>query len=173
MFTAKKPEDTSFHRRKSAFRPLGAAFAMATFAIAALPVNASAEEVLKIQSAYSFADTLARVKTALESKGMTIFAMIDHRAAAQSVKLEMPQTTVLIFGNPKGGTPLMLAAPDFALELPLRVLIREGEEGKTFVTMNPAASLEGKHGLSAGMTEKLAPAEKLIAKTVSAEPAGQ
>lgn len=125
---------------------------------------------MKIQSPYSFVDTLARVRAALEGKGFTIFATIDHYAAARSVGLDMPQTIVLIFGNPKGGTPLMLAAPDFALELPLRVLIREDEHGKTFVTMNAATSLEGKHGLPAGMAEKLAPAEKLVADTIAGFP---
>jgi uncharacterized protein (DUF302 family) len=125
---------------------------------------------MKIESPYSFFETLARIRAALEGKGFTIFATIDHRAAAQSAGLDMPSTTVLVFGNPKGGTPLMLAAPDFALELPLRVLIREGEHDKVFVTMNTAASLEGKHGLPAGMAEKLAPAEKLVASAIEAAP---
>ncbi len=129
---------------------------------------ASAEEAVKRESAYSFSDTLAILRSTLESKGFTIFAMIDHRAAARSVGLDMPPTTVLIYGNPKGGTPLMIAAPDFALELPLRVLVREGEQGKTYVTLNPSTTLEGKHGLPAGMAEKLAPAEKLIASAISA-----
>lgn len=129
---------------------------------------AFAEEAVKLESAFSFSDTLARLRSTLESKGFMIFATIDHRAAAQSVGLDMPPTTVLIYGNPKGGTPLMIAVPDFALELPLRVLVREGEQGKTYVTLNPATTLEGKHGLPAGMAEKLAPAEKLIASAISA-----
>ena len=78
----------------------------------------------------------------------------------------MPPTLVLVYGNPKGGTPLMLAAPDFALELPLRVLVREGENGQTYVVFNPAQTLEGKHGLPAGMAERLAPAESLIRSVV-------
>jgi uncharacterized protein (DUF302 family) len=74
----------------------------------------------------------------------------------------MPPTTVLIYGNPKGGTPLMLAAPDFALELPLRVLVREDQDQKVYVTYNPSTALEGRGGLPSGMAEKLTPAEKLI-----------
>jgi uncharacterized protein (DUF302 family) len=89
-------------------------------------------------------------------------AEIDHCAAAGAVGLEMPPTIVLIYGNPKGGTPLMLAAPDFALELPLRVLVRQGEDGKTYVVFNPAESLEQKHGLPAGMATRLAPGENVI-----------
>ncbi len=117
---------------------------------------------MRVQSAYSFPETLSRLRTTLEGKGLTIFAAIDHRAAAQSVGLDMPPTTVLIYGNPKGGTPLMLAAPDFALELPLRVLVRDGIDGKTYVTLNPSKDLEGKHGLPAGMTQKLTPAENIV-----------
>jgi uncharacterized protein (DUF302 family) len=123
-------------------------------------------EAVRLESAYPFADTLARLRSALEGKGFTIFATVDHSGAARSVGLDMPPTTVLIFGNPRGGTPLMIAAPDFALELPLRVLVREGEGGKTYVTFNPSTSLDGKHGLPAGMAAQLAPAEKLIASAV-------
>ncbi len=127
---------------------------------------------MRLESAYSFSDTLARLKSTLEAKGFTIFAVIDHRAAARSAGLDMPPTTVLVYGNPKGGTPLMVAAPDFALELPLRVLVREGDGGRTYVTFNPAATLEGRHGLPAGMAGKLAPAEALIAGAIAAQDGG-
>ena len=80
----------------------------------------------------------------------------------------MPPTTLLIYGNPKGGTPLMLAAPDFAIELPLRVLVREDAKGKVFVVFNPASSLEGRHGLPAGMAARLAASEGLIASAIGA-----
>jgi uncharacterized protein (DUF302 family) len=123
---------------------------------------------VKLQSAFPFEETVSRLRSAIEGAGFTMFATIDHRAAARSVGLDMPPTTVLIYGNPRGGTPLMIAAPDFALELPLRVLVRGGEQGKTFVTLNPSTSLEGKHGLPAGLAAKLAPAEKLIANTIAA-----
>ncbi|WP_262270432.1 MULTISPECIES: DUF302 domain-containing protein [Microvirga] len=122
---------------------------------------------MRLESAYSFAETLARLKSTLESKDFKIFATIDHRAAAQSVGLDMPPTIVLIYGNPRGGTPLMTEAPDFALELPLRVLVRVADDGKTYVTFNPSTSLEGKHGLPAGMAAKLAPAEELIVNTIA------
>jgi uncharacterized protein (DUF302 family) len=125
---------------------------------------------VKLESSYSFSDTLGRLREALEVKGFRIFATIDQRAAAQSVGLDMPPTVLLIYGNPKGGTALMLAAPDFALELPLRLLVREGERGKVYLTYNPSANLEGKHGLPTGMAEKLAPAERIITNAVTAAP---
>lgn len=129
-------------------------------------------ETTRLPSIYTFAETIGRLRAALESKGFTIFATIDHRAAAQSVGLEMPPTTVLVFGNPRGGTPLMVAAPDFALELPLRVLVREDGNGRAWVVYNSAATLEGKHDLPSGMAERLAPAGKVIAEAVTAPAAG-
>jgi uncharacterized protein (DUF302 family) len=129
---------------------------------------ASAQEshTMKLASPYSFTDTLARLRSALAAKGMTVFATIDHQAGARAVGLDMPPTTVLIYGNPKVGTPLMQAAPDFALDLPLRVLVREDAAGRTWLVYDATATLEGRHGLPAGMAEHLAPAEKALAGAV-------
>lgn len=120
-----------------------------------------------LQSAHSFQDTITHLRSALEAKDFVIFAIIDQRKAARAVGLDMPPTTLLIYGNPRGGTPLMLAAPDFALELPLKVLVRE-ESGKALVVFTPAAALEGRHGLPAGLASKLAGAEAVIAAAVGA-----
>lgn len=130
------------------------------------PGNASPEDGVRLESAFGFSETIARLRAALEAKGFAIMAVIDHAAAAKAAGLAMPPTTVLIYGNPKGGTPLMLATPDFALELPLRVLVREDESGQTFVVFNPAGTLEGKHGLPAGMAKRLAPAESVIESAI-------
>jgi uncharacterized protein (DUF302 family) len=121
---------------------------------------------MTLASPYSFNDTLARLRMTLTDKGMTIFAVIDHQAGARSVGLDMPPTTVVVFGNPKGGTPLMLAAPDVALDLPLKVLVREDEQGRAWLVYDLVSSLEGKRGLPPGMTERLAPAENLLAAVV-------
>jgi uncharacterized protein (DUF302 family) len=129
---------------------------------------AQESHTVKLQSPYSFTETLTRLRTTLNTKGMTVFATIDHRAAAHAVGLDMPPTTVLIFGNPKSGTPLMLAAPDFALDLPLRVLVREDAAGRTWLVYDTAAAFEGRHGLPAGMAERLAPAEKLLEAAIRA-----
>lgn len=123
---------------------------------------------MRLESAFGFSETLQRLRAALEAKGFAIMATIDHRAAAEAVGLEMPPTTVLVYGNPRGGTPLMLAAPDFALELPLRVLVREGDGGQVYAVFNTAGTLEGKHGLPPGMAERLAPAEGVIRDAVVA-----
>lgn len=123
---------------------------------------------MRLESAFGFSETLQRLRAALEAKGFAIMATIDHRAAAEAVGLEMPPTTVLVYGNPRGGTPLMLAAPDFALELPLRVLVREGDGGQVYAVFNTAGTLEGKHGLPPGMAERLAPAEGVIRDAVGA-----
>lgn len=130
-------------------------------------VDISKPGSVTLSSSLAFNDTINRLRAVLEAKNFTIFATIDHRAAARSVGLDMPPTTVLIFGNPRGGTPLMLAAPDFALELPLRVLVREDDQRRTWVTYNAVATLDGKHGLPPGMAERLAPAEKVIAEALS------
>ena len=123
---------------------------------------------MRLESAFGFSETLQRLRAALEAKGFAIMATIDHRAAAEAVGLDMPPTTVLVYGNPRGGTPLMLVAPDFALELPLRVLVREGDGGQVYAVFNTAGTLEGKHGLPPGMAERLAPAEGVIRDAVGA-----
>lgn len=135
------------------------------FAYAATAI-AQEGHTVKLRSPYSFADTLARLHSTLAAKGMTVFATIDHASGARAVGLEMPPTTVLIYGNPKAGTPLMQAAPDFALELPLRVLVREDTAGHTWLVYDAAAVLEGRHELPAGMAERLAPAEQVLAAAI-------
>jgi uncharacterized protein (DUF302 family) len=123
-------------------------------------------DIKRLDSAYSFAETLQRLRAKLEGHGFTIFATIDQREAARSVGLDMPPTTLLVYGNPRGGTPLMLAAPDFALELPLKILVREEGGGQVLIVYTPAAALEGRHGLPAGMVGKLAGAEALLTAAV-------
>jgi uncharacterized protein (DUF302 family) len=132
--------------------------------------GASAEDTVRLESPYSFADTLTGLQSTLEGKGFRIFATIDHRAAARSVGLGLPPMTVVVYGNPKGGTPLMLAAPDFALELPLRVLVREDQQGRVYVAYNASTTLEGKHGLPGGMAQQLASAEAVIAGALAVPP---
>src|SRR6202521_5009028 len=85
----------------------------------------SVDGVVTRPSAYGFAGTLARLQSALERRQLEIFARFDHSGAARRVGLTMPDTQVVVFGNPKSGTPLMLASPSVALELPLRVLISD------------------------------------------------
>jgi len=130
---------------KSICRPaIALAMAMGAGGAAAVPAIA---DTIELPSPYAFAPTLARLAGALENAGLTIFARIDHQAAAQQAGLDMPPTTVLIYGNPKGGTPLMLAAPALALDLPMRVLVREDGSGHTLVSFHPALTLTRAAGL--------------------------
>src|SRR4051794_19374842 len=138
----------------------------ASAATKTLAMEAGMTEIRRLESAHPFADTVRKLRAALEGKGFTIFATIDQREAAMSAGLDLPPTTLLLYGNPKGGTPLMIAAPDFGIELPLKLLVREEAGGAVLVVYVPAASLEGRHGLPAGLATRLAGAELLIAEAI-------
>lgn len=126
----------------------------------------AATDQVEITSAYSYQETVEKLSSAIEGAGMTMFAKIDHAAAAEKVGLQMPPTIVLIFGNPKGGTPLMLAAPPIALDLPLRVLVRQNSDGRTVVGFHQAAELVRAAGLPDGSEQGLAKAEALIRNVI-------
>src|SRR5579863_9287820 len=87
-------------------------------------------------SDHSVDETVEKVKSILRAKGVTLFALVDHSGEAEKVGMKMPPTKLLIFGNPKGGTPLMLASPSAALDLPLKILIAEDSQGKVSVSYN-------------------------------------
>ena len=92
-----------------------------------------------VRSAGTVVQVVERLRTLVAEHGLTLFAEVDHAANAREAGLEMPPSRVLIFGNARAGTPLMLAAPDIALELPLRVLVRADPEGGTaLVYLDPA-----------------------------------
>ncbi|STD28557.1 Uncharacterized conserved protein [Edwardsiella tarda] len=105
------------------------------------------EMTLSQISPYDFAQTRQRLLTALQARQLTLFAELDHATAAQQNGLTMPPTTVLVFGNPKGGTPLMLAHPSLALDLPYRVLIARQEDGRVRVSY-PDSRSYARHGLT-------------------------
>jgi uncharacterized protein (DUF302 family) len=105
------------------------------------------EGIVKIPSHHSVDETVDKLKAILKSKGVTLFALVDHSGEAEKVGMKMPSTKLLIFGNPKGGTPLMLAAPSAALDLPLKILIAEDSEGKVWISYNSPEYLRERHGL--------------------------
>ena len=88
------------------------------------------EGIVKIPSHHSVDETVDKLKTILKSKGVTLFALVDHGGEAEKVGLKMPPTKLLIFGSPKAGTPLMLAAPSAAIDLPLKILVAEDSEAQ-------------------------------------------
>lgn len=96
-------------------------------------------------STLSVAQTVEKIEAAAKARGLTVFAKIDHAAAAQSAGLSMPPTVLLVMGNPRGGTPGMLAAPSLAIDLPLKVLVASGADGKTTVSFNDGAYLKARH----------------------------
>ena len=104
------------------------------------PALAASPVIVELNSRWLFAETVARLEAAIGQAGMAIFARIDHAAGAAEVGLAMPPTVVLIYGNPRGGTPVMQAAPLTALDLPLRVLVREAD-GRVLVAFHPAAPM--------------------------------
>lgn len=124
--------------------------------------------VVSVRSAYPFAATVKRLRAAFTARGLKVFATIDHQAAAAEAGLQMPPTTVILFGQPRDGTPLMLAQPSVAIDLPSRVLVAEATPGTVTVSINAAEYVVGRHGLAAGFAKNLAPAGKLITDTVTA-----
>jgi uncharacterized protein (DUF302 family) len=122
--------------------------------------------LVQISSHYSFDETVRRLQSALEEKMLKVFAVIDHSREAEKVGLKMRPTKVLIFGNPKGGTPLMVAAPSLAIDLPLKALVAESPDGKVSVTYNSADYLQQRHGVPAELIKNLAGAAAVIAKAV-------
>lgn len=117
-------------------------------------------------SPYSVVETLQRLETILKSKGLTIFARVDHSGEAAKVGMEMHPTQLLIFGSPKGGTPVMLAAPSVAIDLPLKALVWEDDHGKVWITQNSPEYLQQRHGIPANLVANLAGAGALIQKAV-------
>lgn len=111
--------------------------------------------------------TLDKLDALLRARGVTVFARIDHAAGAAQVGLVMPPSQVLIFGNPRGGTPLMLAAPTLALELPFKALAWEDSQGQAWLSFNDPTSLARRFGLSDEQVRPLAPLVAIIEQAVA------
>jgi uncharacterized protein (DUF302 family) len=113
-----------------------------------------ADGIITLSSAHSVPATLDRLESILRSKNITVFTRVDHSGEARKVGLQMPPTQLLIFGNPKGGTPIMLAAPLSAIDLPLKALAWQDAEGKVFLSYNDPQYLQQRFSVPA---ELLAP----------------
>ncbi len=122
--------------------------------------------LVRVASRYSVDETVGRLQASFEEKGMQVFAVVDHSGEAEKVGLKMRPTKVVIFGSPKSGTPLMVAAPSLAIDLPLKALVVEEAAGKVSVTYNSPEYLQERHGVPAELIKNLAGAGVLIGKAV-------
>jgi uncharacterized protein (DUF302 family) len=118
-------------------------------------------------SPYAVSETIQRLCALLKSKGIAIFALIDHSGEAEKAGLKMRPTQLLIFGNPKGGTPLMLAAPSTAIDLPLKALVWEDTDGKVWLSYNSPDYLQQRHGFPAGLETNIAALEPLLVQALA------
>jgi uncharacterized protein (DUF302 family) len=119
--------------------------------------------IVDLRSHHSVADTVAKLEATLKSKGVTLFALVDHSGEAAKVGLTMPPTKLLIFGRPEAGTPAMLAAPRLALDLPLKILVWEDADRNVWVTHASTGYLQARHGLGEAHLRPLAVIESLAA----------
>jgi uncharacterized protein (DUF302 family) len=103
--------------------------------------------LIDVPSNHSADETVEKLKAILQAKGVTLFALVDHSGEAAKVGIKMLATKLLIFGNPKAGTPLMLASPRSAIDLPLKILVWDDAQGKTWLTYNSPAYLQKRHNL--------------------------
>jgi len=129
-------------------------------------MNFPADGVVEYSSALGFEPTLERLLKTIEKAGMIVFARIDHAAGAREVGMEMPPTMVLLYGHPKGGTPIMLVSPLAALDLPLRVLLRENDDGQTLLSFHPIAAMLQQAGVPEELAKRLEPAQRVLAEAI-------
>jgi uncharacterized protein (DUF302 family) len=108
--------------------------------------------------------TVEKLKRILQAKGVTLFALIDHSGEAQKAGMKMRPTKLLIFGSPQAGTPVMLAAPSIAIDLPLKILIWEDSQGKVWVSYNSPAFLQKRHDVPQDLLQNIAVVETLAIK---------
>ena len=120
--------------------------------------------IVSVKSNHSVDQTVEKLKGILQAKGVTLFALVDHSGEAQKAGLKMRPTKLAIFGSPKAGTPLMVAAPSTAIDLPLKILVWEDGEGTVWVSYNSAEYLQQRHGFPKELTANIAVVEALAAK---------
>jgi len=125
---------------------------------------AAGNGIVVTPSNHTVEQTVDRLKNILQSKGVALFALVDHSGEAEKVGLRMPPTKLLIFGSPKAGTPLMLAAPSTAIDLPLKILVSEDAQGKVWVSYNSPAYLQERHGFPSELLQNIAVVETLATK---------
>lgn len=122
--------------------------------------------VIERTSPFPFDQTIDKITASILAAGMRLFAKIDHAANAREADLVMPASTVLIYGRAEGGTPIMIASPRSALDLPLRVLVRETAGGQTIISFHPATPMLEALRVPADLAARLEPAQQLLLKAI-------
>ena len=112
--------------------------------------------IVHLSSPYPVPETLMRLDSILQLRGLTIFARIDHSGEAEKVGMKMHPTQLIVFGSPKGGTPLMVASPTLAIDLPLKALVWEDAEGQVWVSYNSAEYLKRRHNIPDDLVKNIA-----------------
>ena len=123
--------------------------------------QASGNGIIDKPSHHSVDETVDRLITILKSKGISLFALIDHSGEAEKVGMKMPPTKLLVFGNPRAGTPVMLAAPSIAIDLPLKILVWQDREGKAWISYNNPTYLQDRHGVPQELLQNISGVEAL------------
>lgn len=129
-------------------------------------VPVAATDLQTVRSAVGVDEAVARIERAVTAAGMKVFARIDQAAEARAAGLSMRPAVVILFGNPKAGTPLMVARPTVAIDLPLKALVWQDERGATWLTYNLPALLVRRHGLDEALADKLSPAGALLQRAL-------
>jgi uncharacterized protein (DUF302 family) len=120
--------------------------------------------IAEIPSSHSVDKTVEKLQEILKAKGVMLFALVDHSGEAEKAGMKMPPTKLLIFGSPKAGTPVMLAAPSIAIDLPLKILVWEDTQGKVWVSYNSPEYLQQRHGVPHDLMQNIAVVAALAAK---------
>ena len=131
------------------------------------PASGPIEGIVSIPSPYSVDVTVDRIEAALRERGLTLFALVDHSGEAARVGMSMRPTKLLIFGSPAAGTPLMLASPLLALDLPLKALVWQDAAGQVLVSYNGTAYLATRHHLPETLLPNIAGIDALLAHALA------
>ena len=127
-------------------------------------------DYVEYESKLTFVETVDHLVETIEKVGMNVFAKIDHAAGAKDVGMDLPPSVVLIYGHARGGTPVMQAAPAAALDLPLRVLIRQTNRGEIVIAFHPARRMLARYTIPIELIDRLAKAQQLLVGAIQAEP---
>jgi uncharacterized protein (DUF302 family) len=130
--------------------------------MASLPDNG----LIHLRSPYSVPETLKRLQSVLQAKNLDVFARVDHSGEAQKVGLKMRPTQLIVFGSPKAGTPLMVASPTLAIDLPLKALAWEDADGQVWLSYNSPEYLKQRHNVPDELVKNIAGVGVLLEKAV-------